>query len=79
MRGVALHIGSQLLNLEPLETAFGKIGKLITDLRAQGIASPMPISAAGWESATAGRRQSCHIPMNMAKWLRARPRAGMSS
>jgi diaminopimelate decarboxylase len=36
MRGVALHLGSQLLNLEPLETAFGKIGKLITDLRNAG-------------------------------------------
>jgi diaminopimelate decarboxylase len=36
MRGVALHIGSQLLNLDPLEIAFGKIGKLITDLRASG-------------------------------------------
>jgi diaminopimelate decarboxylase len=36
MRGVALHIGSQLLNLEPLETAFGKIGKLIADLRSAG-------------------------------------------
>jgi diaminopimelate decarboxylase len=36
MRGVALHIGSQLLDLEPLEAAFGKIGKLIADLRAQG-------------------------------------------
>lgn len=36
MRGVALHIGSQLLNLEPLETAFGKIGKLITELRNAG-------------------------------------------
>jgi diaminopimelate decarboxylase len=36
MRGVALHIGSQLLNLDPLETAFGKIGKLINDLRNAG-------------------------------------------
>lgn len=36
MRGVALHIGSQLLNLDPLETAFGKIGKLIADLRSAG-------------------------------------------
>jgi diaminopimelate decarboxylase len=36
MRGVALHIGSQLLNLDPLETAFGKIGKLIADLRERG-------------------------------------------
>jgi diaminopimelate decarboxylase len=36
MRGVALHIGSQLLNLDPLETAFGKIGNLIAELRASG-------------------------------------------
>jgi diaminopimelate decarboxylase len=36
MRGVALHIGSQLLNLDPLETAFGKIGKLVMDLRSAG-------------------------------------------
>jgi diaminopimelate decarboxylase len=36
MRGVALHIGSQLLSLDPLETAFGKIGKLITELRGGG-------------------------------------------
>jgi diaminopimelate decarboxylase len=36
MRGVALHIGSQLLNLEPLETAFDKIGILIDTLRNNG-------------------------------------------
>lgn len=36
MRGVALHIGSQLLNLDPLETAFTKIGKLIAELRGAG-------------------------------------------
>jgi len=36
MRGVALHIGSQLTSLEPLETAFGKIGTLVQDLRASG-------------------------------------------
>jgi diaminopimelate decarboxylase len=36
MRGLALHIGSQLLNLEPLETAFAKIGLLIADIRKAG-------------------------------------------
>jgi diaminopimelate decarboxylase len=36
MRGVAIHIGSQLLNLGPLEIAFGKIGQLIADLRSAG-------------------------------------------
>jgi diaminopimelate decarboxylase len=36
LRGVALHIGSQLLSLDPLEVAFVKIGKLVADLRAAG-------------------------------------------
>jgi diaminopimelate decarboxylase len=35
MRGVAVHIGSQLTSLEPLETAFGKVGALIAELRAK--------------------------------------------
>lgn len=36
MRGVAVHIGSQLADLEPLETAFGKVADLIGELRAKG-------------------------------------------
>jgi diaminopimelate decarboxylase len=36
LRGVALHIGSQLLTLEPLEAAFDKVGRLVDDLRAAG-------------------------------------------
>ncbi|MXO89591.1 diaminopimelate decarboxylase [Pontixanthobacter aquaemixtae] len=36
MRGIAVHIGSQLSSLEPLETAFAKVGDLIAELRAQG-------------------------------------------
>ena len=36
MRGVAVHIGSQLGDLEPLETAFEKLGALIAELRANG-------------------------------------------
>ncbi len=36
MRGVALHIGSQLTSLDPLETAFKKIGVLLGELRAAG-------------------------------------------
>lgn len=36
MRGVALHIGSQLTSLEPLETAFNKVGRLVEDLRRNG-------------------------------------------
>ena len=36
MRGVAVHIGSQLASLEPLESAFEKVGALIAELRAGG-------------------------------------------
>ena len=36
LRGVAIHIGSQLLDLSPLEAAFAKVGSLISDLRGAG-------------------------------------------
>jgi diaminopimelate decarboxylase len=36
LRGVAVHIGSQLTTLGPLEAAFGKLGELIRDLRSAG-------------------------------------------
>ena len=36
LRGVAVHIGSLLAELEPLETAFAKLGELISELRAAG-------------------------------------------
>jgi diaminopimelate decarboxylase len=36
MRGVAVHIGSQLQSLDPLESAFEKLATLIAELRAAG-------------------------------------------
>jgi len=36
IQGVAVHIGSQLTDLAPLETAFARIGSLIAELRAAG-------------------------------------------
>lgn len=36
LRGLAVHIGSQLLSLDPLESAFVRLGTLIRDLRAAG-------------------------------------------
>ena len=36
LKGVALHIGSQLADLGPLEAAFGRIGALVAQLRAAG-------------------------------------------
>jgi diaminopimelate decarboxylase len=36
VQGVAVHIGSQLTSLEPLERAFTRIGELIVELRAAG-------------------------------------------
>jgi diaminopimelate decarboxylase len=38
MRGVAVHIGSQLADLAPLERAFTRLGQLIADLRGAGLA-----------------------------------------
>jgi diaminopimelate decarboxylase len=36
LRGVALHIGSQISDLGPLEAAFVRIGELVAELRAAG-------------------------------------------
>ena len=36
LQGVAVHIGSQLTSLGPLERAFNRVGALIAELRAQG-------------------------------------------
>lgn len=36
MRGIAVHIGSQLADLSPLERAFGKLGRLVEALRGAG-------------------------------------------
>ncbi|UVO55124.1 diaminopimelate decarboxylase [Sphingomonas sp. SUN039] len=36
LRGVALHIGSQIFDLAPLEAAFARVGRLVADLRAAG-------------------------------------------
>jgi diaminopimelate decarboxylase len=36
IRGVTVHIGSQLISLDPLESAFLKLGELIAMLRADG-------------------------------------------
>ncbi|MBV9841654.1 MAG: diaminopimelate decarboxylase [Sphingomonadaceae bacterium] len=36
VQGIAVHIGSQLTDLTPLEAAFGRIGALIAELRAAG-------------------------------------------
>lgn len=36
LRGLAVHIGSQIGRLDPLEAAFGKVGETIALLRAQG-------------------------------------------
>jgi diaminopimelate decarboxylase len=37
MRGLAVHIGSQLASLDPLEAAFTKMGALMDTIRAQGL------------------------------------------
>ena len=41
IRGVTVHIGSQLMSLDPLEAAFVKLGELIAVLRADGFTIEM--------------------------------------
>lgn len=36
LRGVAIHIGSQLFDLAPLEAAYRRVGELVAELRARG-------------------------------------------
>ena len=36
MRGLAVHIGSQLASLDPLEAAFARLGEVLAQLRAEG-------------------------------------------
>jgi len=36
LRGIAVHIGSQLTSLAPFEAAFERVGQLVADLRAAG-------------------------------------------
>ncbi|WP_443969539.1 diaminopimelate decarboxylase [Sphingobium sp. CR28] len=36
LRGLALHIGSQIFDLGPIEAAYGKVGAVMADLRAAG-------------------------------------------
>lgn len=36
LRGAALHIGSQLFDLAPLEAAYARVGELVSELRAAG-------------------------------------------
>ncbi len=36
LRGIAIHIGSQLFDLAPLEAAYARVGDLVTELRGRG-------------------------------------------
>jgi len=36
LRGIAAHIGSQIFDLGPIETAYGKLGDMVRELRAAG-------------------------------------------
>lgn len=36
LRGIAIHIGSQLADLAPLEAAYTRVGQLVAELRARG-------------------------------------------
>ena len=62
LEGLAIHIGSQLGDLAPLETAFGKIGTLLGQLREAGHTD--------WACPT-GRARASPAPPITARWSRA--------
>jgi diaminopimelate decarboxylase len=64
VQGIAVHIGSQLTNLDPLRIAFGKIGALMAELRA-----------AGHELATADLGGGLGVPYDPAEPLPPSPAA----
>ncbi len=64
VQGVAVHIGSQLTNLDPLRAAFDKIGALMAELRA-----------AGHELATADLGGGLGVPYDPAEPLPPSPAA----
>src|SRR3546814_19493958 len=58
MRGIALHIGSQLTSLAPLEAAFVRVGLLVADLRAAGPDIP-PVHLGGEIRSASCRHGGC--------------------
>jgi diaminopimelate decarboxylase len=69
LRGIAVHIGSQLSSLAPLEAAYTRLGKLVADLRAAVVDWACPI----------GPERPSQTPKNWAPWWRALPATGTSS
>ncbi len=76
VRGVAVHIGSQLTDLAPLETAFTRIGALIADLRAAGH-DIVTADLGGGLGVPYDPTLPCRrAPPLMARWLRNHRRLG---
>ena len=69
IQGVAVHIGSQLTSLDPLERAFSRVGELIGELRAAGHDDhASPTSAAGSACPTIPICRRRRARPNMARW-----------
>jgi diaminopimelate decarboxylase len=68
IRGVAVHIGSQLTDLGPSRAAFGRIGGLIGLLRSKATPSRRRISAAGSACPTIPRWRLHRYRRSMARW-----------
>ena len=62
LEGVSCHIGSQIVDIEPMLEVFDKMVALVERLRARGCPSARWISAAAWECATSRTTRRCASP-----------------
>jgi diaminopimelate decarboxylase len=68
VHGITVHIGSQLVSLDPLEQAFRRLGELIAALRAEAVTSAAPTLAAALACRTGPASPSRPAPPSMARW-----------
>ena len=76
VQGIAVHIGSQLTSLDPLERAFTRVGELIGELRAAGHAISIADLGGGLGVPMTRASRRPRARPTMARWSSAWPATG---
>ena len=74
--GLTVHIGSQLMSLAPLETAFTRLGEILGQLRSAGHDIRWSISAGASACRTDRGSPTPRRRKNMARWCGGSAKAG---
>ncbi|MFD1380897.1 diaminopimelate decarboxylase family protein [Fodinicurvata halophila] len=69
IKGLAVHIGSQITQLEPFEAAFRRVAELFTEMRSAGHPWSTWTWAVAWASPT--RARACRRSRTMPPWSAA--------